>query len=161
MAMKTKGTRLYVIDPTADSDGPNVLEVGCVTSISGLNTDIPQVETTCLSSEGREYVGGMPTPGNATFGINFDSADISHVRLHQLKVAGANLKWAIGAGQQGDAPPTLDSNGTDFELPLTRTWWTFDGFLSAYPFDFAINDVVKSTIGIQVSGDPVLHPKSA
>lgn len=160
MSMKTKGTRLYVIDPGNDSDGASVMEVGCVTSISGLNTDIPQVETTCLSSEGREYVGGMPTPGNATFGINFDSDDVSHVRLHQLKTLGTTLHWAIGAGQQNDVAPTLDSNG-EFELSTGRTWWTFDGFLSAYPFDWAINDVIKSTIGIQVSGDPVLIPKSA
>jgi hypothetical protein len=31
--------------------------------------------------------------------------------------------------------------------------------MNSFPFSFALNDVVKSTVGIQVSGDPVLVPK--
>ncbi|WP_422126135.1 phage tail tube protein [Vibrio anguillarum] len=36
---------------------------------------------------------------------------------------------------------------------------TFEGFMNSYPFSFALNAVVSSTVGIQVSGDPVLVPK--
>ncbi len=43
-------------------------------------------------------------------------------------------------------------------LPTKRTWIAFRGFMTAYPFTFGQNDVVKSTIGIQVSGDPDLVP---
>lgn len=160
MSIPTKGTRLFVIDPGEGSNPtPKVLTAGCVTSIDGIDTSIPQIETTCLESLAREYVAGMPTPGNATFGINTDPADASHVRLHQLKTAGTTLKWAIGWAD-GEAVPTLDSDGTNFELPTSRTWLTFDGYMSSYPFNFALNDVVKSTVGIQVSGEPSFLPKS-
>ncbi|MCQ9186193.1 hypothetical protein KMT30_45610, partial [Streptomyces sp. IBSBF 2953] len=47
----------------------------------------------------------------------------------------------------------------DFDLPNTRTWITFEGYMNSFPFSFALNDVVKSTVGIQVSGDPVFVPK--
>lgn len=158
MAQKTQGTMLYVLDPDTDE----VLEVGCVTSIDGLDSTIEQVETTCLSSDARTYIGGLATPGTATFGINADSSDESHVRLHQLKVTARNLKWAIG-WSDGILPPTAaaGSDGEfDFVLPMTRSWITFEGFMNSFPFSFAQNSVVTSTVGIQVSGDPVWIPKT-
>ncbi len=153
MAIPSQGTMLYVIDPSNDS----ILTVGCVTSIDGIDTQINQNETTCLSDSARTYIAGLGTPGSATFGINFDPSDNSHVRLHQLKVAKTSLTWAIGMSD-GTSPPTFFTNG-DFNLPATRSWIQFDGFMNSYPFTFALDTVVQSTVGIQVSGDPVLTPK--
>lgn len=153
MAIKTQGTMLYTIDPLTDL----VLEVGCVISIDGIDTTLEQLETTCLSSAARTYQAGLATPGAATFGINFDPADGSHVRLHALKVAGTTLPWAIGFSD-GTAPPTVATAG-EFDLPATRSWISFDGYMSSYPFTFALNAVVTSTVGIQISGEPVVTPK--
>lgn len=154
MAQKTQGTMLYVIDPYDDS----VLTVGCVISIDGIDTTLDQVETTCLSASARTYIAGLATPGTATFGINFDPADASHVRLHELKVAGTTLQWAVGIAD-GTAPPTVDTDG-DFVLPTTRSWIDFDGFMNSYPFSFPINAVITSTVGIQISGEPVVTAKA-
>lgn len=159
MALKTQGTMLYTIDP----DTHQVLVVGCVTNIDGVDTTVEQVEITCLEDAARRYMAGLATPGAATFAINFDPADDSHVRMHQLKVAGTTLPWAIGMSD-GTAPPTatLDSAGDDaFTLPATRSWLSFDGFMNSYPFSFAPNSVVQSNIGIQISGEPVVTPKTA
>lgn len=162
MSIKTQGTELYVIDPSpAGSPAtPTVLKVGCVTAIDGIDTSIPQLETTCISANARTYVAGLATPGNATFGINFDPVDASHVRLHELKTAGTVLKWAVG-WSDGTAAPTIGSGGSGFTLPSGRTFLTFEGYMSSYPFNFALNDVVKSTVGIQVSGEPAIVPKTA
>lgn len=153
MAIKTAGTVLYTIDPLDDS----VLIVGCVTSIDGIDTTLEQNETTCLSNTTRTYMAGLATPGAASFGLNFDPADDSHVRLHALKVAGTSLPWAVGFSD-GTAPPTVDTDG-DFILPTTRSWITFDGFMNSYPFSFALNAVVTSTVGIQISGEPTVTAK--
>lgn len=153
MAQKTQGTMLYFIDP---SDG-EVKEVGCVTSIDGIDTTTEQVETTCLSSPVRTYIAGLATPGTATFGINADGADSSHVRLHQLKTAGDTLQWTVG-WSDGTAVPTAVQNSAneyEFVLPTTRSWTEFEGFMNSFPFSFAQNSVVTSTVGIQVSGEPV------
>lgn len=154
MASKTQGVMLYTVDPYDDS----ILTVGCVISIDGIDTTLDQIETTCLSSPARTYVAGLATPGTATFGINFDPADASHTRLHELKVAGTTLPWAVGFSD-GTAPPTVDTDG-DFILPTTRSWIDFDGFMNSYPFSFALNTVVTSTVGIQISGEPVVTPKA-
>jgi len=154
MARKTQGTMLYTVDPYDDS----ILVVGCVISIDGIDTTLDQIETTCLSSAARTYEAGLATPGSASFGINFDPSDASHVRLHELKVAGTTLPWAVGFSD-GTAPPTVDSDG-DFVLPTTRSWIDFEGFMNSYPFSFALNAVVTSTVGIQISGEPVVTAKA-
>lgn len=160
MAKKTQGTDLYAIDP----DTGTLLAPGCITSIDGIDTTIEQIETTCLQDSARRYEAGLATPGTATFGINTDPEDPDHVRLHELKIAGTTVRWAVGWSEDPGTPPTIitDSSGEyDFDLPDTRSWIVFDGFMNSYPFSFAQNTVVTSTIGIQVSGEPMLVPKTS
>lgn len=158
--MRSQGTDLYAIDP---ADG-SVLVVGCPTSIDGIDTSIDQLETTCLNSLARTYEAGLATPGTATFGINIDPKDPSHLRLHQLKIAGTTLKWAIGWSEDPGTPPTVttDSDGEYvFVTPTSRSWLLFEGFMNSYPFSFGLNAQVTSTVGIQVSGEPELIPAAS
>jgi hypothetical protein len=164
VTIKTIGTDLYAIDPTDNT----VLIVGCFTSLDGIDTSIAQIDVTCMNSTAREYEAGLAEPGSATFGLNIDPQNPAHIRLHQLKTAGTKLLWAVGWGDgvvDGvGIPPTVEAApGTDgvrdFVLPPARTWLTFDGYMNSFPFTFGLGDVVKSTVGIQVSGDPVLVPK--
>ncbi len=162
MAIKTQYTDLYAIDPR---DG-SIIDVGCVTSIDGIDESIDQIETTCLNSVAREYQSGMATPGTASFGINIDPSDANHLLLYEIKQLGLTLDWAIGwsdgprdSSGVTTAPATANSGG-DFVLPTTRTWLTFQGFMNSFPFSFALNSVVQSTVGIQVSGAQVLIPKT-
>lgn len=158
MGMKTQGTQMWTIDP----DNGQLLDVGCVMNITGIDTTIDQIETTCLSDLARTYESGLGTPGTASFQIQFDSRTEAHVRLHQLKTAGTTLQWIIGFSDGMDIAPVVvvDSSGEDvFDPPVTRTWLAFEGFMNSYPFDFSQNAMVTSQIGVQISGDPVLLPK--
>ena len=157
MAVKTQGTNLYVIDP----EDCSVITVGCPTSIDGIDTSVDQIETTCLDSTARTYEAGLATPGTATFGINIDPKDPSHVRLLELKNEGATLHWAIGWSEAPDVAPTTetDSDGECvFVTNPARSWLLFEGFINSFPFSFALNGVVASTVGIQVSGGIELVP---
>ena len=64
------------------------------------------------------------------------------------------LGWSDGPvdidGMQTSLP-TLNSNG-EFELPSDRTWFMFRGYVADFPFDFASNVLVSSTVSIQRSG---------
>lgn len=153
MAIKTQGTVLYAIDPADDS----VITVGCITSLDGIDTTNEQIETTCLSDLARTYLSGLATPGTATFDINFDVLDASHNRLHALKVAGTTLDWAVGFSDATVAPTVTASEWT---LGSTRSWITFEGFMTNFPFSFAQNSVIQSSVGIQISGEPVITAAS-
>lgn len=146
MAIKTQGTSLYALDP---EDG-TVLEVGCITSLDGISSPKDQVEVTCLQDNARSYVAGLETPGTATFTIYTDTSDDSHVRLHELYKLGENMRFAVGWSDGTEAPTAATD---DFTLPDTRSWITFEGYLSDYPFSFATNSVVSSDISVQISGE--------
>lgn len=155
--MRTAGTELYFLDP----DDCSVVQVGCPTSITGLDSTIDQLETTCLESTARTYEAGLATPGTATFTLNLDPQDASHIRLQELKTAGVSTKWVIGFPDAiGTAPSgAADSDGEcAFDLPPNRTWLEFEGFVNSYAYDFSLNALITATVGIQVSGDPVLTP---
>jgi hypothetical protein len=162
VTVKTQGTDLFGIDPRDNS----LIVVGCVTTIDGIDSSVEQIETTCLNSgKDRKYVSGMGQPGNASFGINIDPSDPSHLKLYQLKQLGLTLKWAIGWGDGPmqpdgtiDLPPEVVN--ADFDLPDGRSWLLFEGYMSSFPFSFNLNDVVKSNVGIQISGTQVLIPKA-
>lgn len=156
--MRTAGTTLWVLDP---DNACAALQIGCPTSITGLDSTVEQIETTCLESTARTYEAGLATPGTATFTLSLDPQDESHVRLLELKAAGDNLQWAIGFPESQDPPVGgLDSAGdcTFTSLPTTRTWVTFEGFVNSYAFDFSLNAVITATVGVQVSGDPAMVP---
>jgi len=241
LTINTQGTELFALDPADNS----ILDVGCFTSLDGIDTSIAQIDVTCTKSKAREYEAGLAEPGSASFGLNIDPQSPGHLRLHELKKAGTKLKWAVGwsdgfnfdtgtgipplvgtpgalaalvlnsAGTGYTTAPTVAITGgggtgatataqvsagkvtgftitnpgtgytsaptvaltggagtgataravvedeIDFDLPTTRTWLTFEGYMNSFPFTFGLGDVVKSTVGIQVSGDPVLVPKSA
>lgn len=156
MAVKSQGTQLYFIDPADDT----IVEVACITELTGLSQSRDQIETTCLSDNERSYEAGLATPGVANFGIYTDPAEPSHIRLQQLAVAGTNIEWAAGWSDGIGIPPTGVSSGGEFVLPTTRTWLTFNGYISDFPFEFAQNSVVSSNLGIQTSGPTTWVPKA-
>ena len=166
MALKTARTSLYFIDPDADSAGAAVITVGCATSISGIGASRDQLESTCLEDSARSYEAGLGTPGQATFTINFDPADESHLRVYQLWQTGIKLEWALGlsdgpAAPAAFVPPTLATDGINFNLPATRSWITFNGYIADVPLDLALNALVGATVTIQVSDFPTVTPKTA
>lgn len=160
MALKTQRTNLYYSDPADDM----VVEVGCVTSVSGIGASRDQLDSTCLSDDARSFEAGLGTPGAATFTINFDPADASHLALYALWKAGTVLHWALGLGDGPAAPaalvpPTGASDG-GFELPTTRSFVTFEGYIQDVPLDLALNAFITAQVSIQVSDFPVLVPKA-
>lgn len=158
MALKTQGTELFLINPDA-TGGAEVVKVGCITSIDGVEATRDQLETTCLDSAARTYEPGMATPGQMTFGINFDPEDESHVLVYDLWKEGKKLEWAIGLSD-GTAAPTV---GTDdlFDLPTTRSFVVLhDAYVANVPLSLALNALVNAQVALQMSGFPDIMKKA-
>lgn len=149
MAKITQGTQIYFIDTDSNE---TVTPVTGVTSFNPGGNPADQIETTALESTTRSYVAGLRTPGQASLTINADPTDASHITLfgHTQADPQPVLKWAIG-WSDGTAAPTVNSAG-EWVLPSTRTWITFEGYISDFPFDFSQNTVVTSSVSIQRSG---------
>ncbi|MCK5444684.1 MAG: hypothetical protein KAI73_03620 [Rhodospirillaceae bacterium] len=154
MAIKTQGTYLYTIDPDTEA----LIQVACVTSLEGIDNTNESIDVTCLEDLAKQFTSGQSSPGQASFGLNFDADEASHTRLHQLKVEGTTLPWAVGFSD-GVAPAAVDSGGT-FDLATSRSWIRFLGFMVNFPFSFPQNSVIQSTVGIQISGEPEIFAKT-
>ncbi|CAI8769918.1 phage tail tube protein [Pseudomonas serbica] len=162
MSILTQGTQIFALVPPLTGTGPlTVMEVECATAFNPGGNPADPIEDTCLSAAERTYKKGLRTPGQASLTVNADPANPSHIRLHQLSEADGEttIKWAVGwsdgpkdSSGKPTALPTLNTEGDDFELPATRTWYIFEGYVSDFPFDFAANAVVSTAASIQRSG---------
>lgn len=158
-SVKTQGSQLYFVY-TNDSGIDEVEVVACATAISGLSNPREQIETTCLESDTREYVGGLSTPGQISVTVNFDPNDESHFRLYELWRANSdNFLMAIGFGEPRDVAPTLDTAG-EFEYPTNRAFIEFSGYVADIPLEGALNSVWTSAITIQISGSYTIFRKT-
>lgn len=148
MPILAQGTQIYYIDPETEE----VNTIDCATSFSPGGNPADQLQTTCLEAFEHSYMPGLRTPGQATIGINPDPQSESHIRLYELAQENPQptLQFAVGFSD-GTAAPTVDSAG-DFDLPTTRTWFVFQGYVSDFPFDFQLNTVVTSQVTVQRSG---------
>lgn len=153
MAKLTQGTQIYFIDPDTDV----VTEVTGVTTFNPGGAPRDEIDTTSLTDTDKTYEPGLRSPTDASMDINADPTNASHLRLFALFLAGTVLEWAIG-WSDGTAAAVGDSTG--YDLPTSRTWFRFDGFVKDFPFDFSVNSVVKSTITIRKSGTSSLTEMS-
>jgi len=160
MSVLTQGTYIYFIDPQFNSDGPGVRQIACATNFNPGGNPADQIEDTCLEDTERSYKPGLRTPGQATLTLNADPKIASHLRLHQLSNENPPpmLRFAVG-WSDGVTAPELNSEGDDFNLSPDRTWFVFEGYISDFPFDFAGNAVVTTTVTIQRSGGSAWIPK--
>lgn len=149
MSVITQGTQVYFLDPETSL----VVVVECTTAFTPGGSPADTIEITCLEDSVRAYARGLRTPGQASLTINADPQYESHIRLYELSQSDTtgNIKWAVG-WSDGTEPPTVAVAGDDFELPTTRTWFTFEGYVSDFPLDFAANTVVTTVATIQRSG---------
>ena len=150
MSVLTQGTHIFFIDPANDS----VVQVLGATAFNPGGSPSDQIEETALEDFDRKYKKGMRTPGQASLTVNADPGVASHVRLHELSQSNdqtqQTVKWVVG-WSDGTEPPTVDVGGA-WTLPTTRTWFKFDGYVSDFPLDFALNSVVTSQVTIQRTG---------
>jgi hypothetical protein len=163
MAILTQGTEVFVLAPSDDVPPElEVLRIDCPTAFDPGADTADQIDVTCLDERvARSYLPGLESPSESTLTISADPRIDSHLRLYTMRSEDRNtpLTWAIG-WSDGTAAPTVNTAGTDFELPTTRSWFIFRGTISSFPFSFEVNSVVSSAITIQRSGESKWIPKS-
>ncbi|WP_299582093.1 phage tail tube protein [uncultured Microbulbifer sp.] len=156
MSQFSQGTKLYFIDPADDS----VQTLTGVTSFNPGGSPADQLDDTSLEDLDKKFKRGMRTPGQASVGLKINSQNAVHKRLHALSQDDTvdNIKWAVG-WSDGTEPPTVTDS--DFVLPDSRTWFTFDGYVADFPFDFQLNSLVSGEMSIQRSGGSAWTPKAS
>ncbi len=149
--IETKGTRLFFAYVGSSSE---ILQVACPTAITGLGGAADQIDITCLSSAEREYKQGLPNPGQVTVPINFIPRSAAHQALIDLKESGDTISWMIVCSDYtGAGPTTTDSDGRLVSPGPTTV--EFLGYVADFTFDIGLNEIVRASVVIQRSGEPV------
>jgi hypothetical protein len=115
-------------------------QIGQVTSISGPDGSVPEVDVTHLSSTGKEYVGGLADFGSVTCEVIFDAATTTN--MHEQI-------WT----------DFLAQTVTTYQIRLSdspATTITFTGYPNQYSYSLGVDEAVRATIGFKVSGAPTL-----
>jgi len=164
--LKTAGTKLLwaigwsdgrIVNVQGDLEGipPTVTQEGSLSAISLTSGGTGYTSAPVVALTGGGGTGATATAivsGGAVTGFIITNLGSGYTSAPSIAFTG-------GGGGTGAAAAAVVGSEVDFDLPNTRTWITFEGYMNSFPFSFALNDVVKSTVGIQVSGDPVFVPK--
>ncbi|WNZ57006.1 phage tail tube protein [Microbulbifer sp. MKSA007] len=157
MSQLAQGTNIYFIDPAGDAD--TVQKITGVTSFNPGGSPADQLDDTSLEDLDKKFKRGLRTPGQASVGLKINSQNAVHKRLHELSQDDTvdSIKWAVG-WSDGTEAPTVTTG--EWSLPTTRTWFTFEGYVADFPFDFQLNTLVSGEMSIQRSGGSAWTPKN-
>lgn len=127
--------------------------LGAVTIGSGGTgyTTAPTVAFTGGSGTGA--AGTATVSGGVVTGVTITNPGTGYTSAPTVAFTGG-----VGSGATATAAIAA---GDTFDLPETRTWFVFEGYVSDFPFDFAANAVVSTAATIQRSGGSAWIRKSA
>jgi len=140
------------------SDGKNVKPTLAVAgSIASVNvtaggtgyTSAPTVAITGGGGSGATATAVVS--GGAVVGVTITNKGTGYTSVPTVAFTGGAGSGAIATAVRSVVP--------DFVLPQTRTWFTFQGYVSDFPFDFTGNAVVVTQAAIQRSGGSTWIPK--
>lgn len=147
MAIRTKGTQLFVLDETVS---PSVIvEIDCPSDYNPGGSTRDQIDTTCLSDDERTYESGLATPAQETFEIIFDDDSDSHRLLEAMQESGEKA-WFYAGSSKGTGSPTV--TGGVLQSPAGRTGFKFQASVASVAYAVAVNNVWRATVTLQRSG---------
>lgn len=116
MPVKTQGSQLFALFPSASDPAVlEVLEIECINNFNGGGNPADQITIECLNETTRRYLKGMRTPGQATFTIDADPRNESHIRLQQAAESDDesfdDMRFALGWSDGIGIAPGLASAG--------------------------------------------------
>lgn len=119
--IKSQGTQLYGVI------GGAIVAFTCPKAFTFGEDSFSKIDSTCLDSDTKDYERGLRDPGEGSVQIDLDDENASHMQLIQLAESGEKIQWYVGSSHT-KTPPTMV--GSDIDLPETRIWWSFEGYLN-------------------------------
>ena len=150
---KTKEIIKFAIGWSDGTSNPTVIQKGGITAVNVTNggTGYATAPTVALTGGGGTGATATATvaAGKIT-GITITNPGTGYTTAPTVGLTGAGT---------GGAAMAVVAASCEFQVPTNRTWNTFDGYVSGFPFNFAANTVVQATVGLQRRGELLWYPK--
>lgn len=135
MPIRTQNTRIEI----GDVASPVVFtDIAGATDINGFTGGRPLIDVTTLQSTGREFLTGIPDYGNVDFTLIYDNANAQHLDIYDLFQSGLSRSFRMVFG---------DSSPEEI--------YTFDAFVLNFQFAAPIDEVIRASVTLKVTGTPV------
>lgn len=113
--------------------------IGELTSINGVELSRETIDVSTLAVDFREYIGGLGDGGTVNAVCHYDPKDSGQAQaLAAINAGGAAASWSI------TLPTSISAS------------WAFDGIVTTYNVAIPLGDKLGLSLGIKVSGKPVL-----
>lgn len=138
---RSVGTKLLIAAATGNTD----VEVGALSSVSGIDASADEVEVTDMgNTDGyREYLPGFKDGGEVSLSGYMDGEDAGQARLYELMESGDVVDCKI-----------------QFPAKIGKTW-SFKAGVTKFTTSADVDDAITFEATLKVSGKPTLAPTTA
>lgn len=136
-------SRVYILMSNAAVEIPNVSDVG---EFGPMSDDI---DATNLRSTAKEFRTGIPDNGEAAMQINHKSTDDTHIYLASQAGNGVLHKFMVCLSESDTAPTVA---GGELVPPTDCTSYGFDATVKSYRGAIKVNDLIRKTCTLRISG---------
>lgn len=133
---RSVGTKLLIAPKTGNTD----VEVGALSSVSGIDASADEVEVTDMgNTDGyREYLPGFKDGGEVSLSGYMDGEDAGQARLYELMESGDVVDCKI-----------------QFPTKIGKTW-SFKAGVTKFTTSADVDDAITFEATLKVSGKPTL-----
>lgn len=138
---RSVGTKLLIAPKTGNTD----VEVGALSSVSGIDASADEVEVTDMgNTDGyREYLPGFKDGGEVSLSGYMDGEDAGQARLYELMESGDVVDCKI-----------------QFPAKIGKTW-SFKAGVTKFTTSADVDDAITFEATLKVSGKPTLAATSS
>lgn len=138
---RSVGTKLLIAPKTGNTD----VEVGALSSVSGIDASADEVEVTDMgNTDGyREYLPGFKDGGEVSLSGYMDGEDAGQARLYELMESGDVVDCKI-----------------QFPAKIGKTW-SFKAGVTKFTTSADVDDAITFEATLKVSGKPTLAATTA
>jgi hypothetical protein len=137
MAFESQGTQFFWGDTTAYSTASTNM-VGDVKTFSGPSGSAGVIDITSLGSTAKEKMMGLRDEGQITLELNLNPADPAQMKMKTDRANRTLKSWII----------KLNDNSSD----ANRTRLKGEGYVTGLSISGGVDDVVKASVTIEISG---------
>lgn len=146
MAHESQGTVLYLSsDGTTVASTADANAIGSVVGFNGPAGSAAVIDVTNLGSTAKEKMIGLADEGQFSMDMTLDTANAVQTRMRAARSARTKKKVVIKLNDSTD--------------DKTKTKILFDGYVTGFSITGAVDDVMKATAQIEITG-PAIYSNS-